>query len=372
MKLVVTVGWAARLGGGETMLLGFLRSVDRARLSLLVVFFEDGPLVQEVAGCGARTAVIRGGRLRNPRVTLRVVRELVRLLKREQPDLLLNWTPKTHVYGALAAALSRQTDRVVWWQHTIVPRTRLLDRLAGLLPARAVVCSSRCAAHIQSGRWPSRRTLVVHPGIDLPNPVAGGRPGLRERLAIVPSRQIVGLVGRLEPGKGHDRFLDVVAELRRRGLAVHGLLVGGLTPGSPTELAARLTQGIAARRLENAVTWTGQVADAGPYIEMMDVLVSVASVESFGIALVEAMARRVPVVAVAAGGPEEIIESGKSGLIVPTTDPRRIADAVETVLLHPTLRRRLADGGRERVRSQFTRERMTRDIERTVEELCAS
>jgi len=88
MKLVVTVGWAARLGGGETMLLGFLRSVDRARLSLLVVFFEDGPLVHEAAGCGARTAVIRGGRLRNPRATLRVVRELVRLLKRDRKSVV--------------------------------------------------------------------------------------------------------------------------------------------------------------------------------------------------------------------------------------------------------------------------------------------
>jgi glycosyltransferase involved in cell wall biosynthesis len=372
MKLVVTVGWAARLGGGETMLLGFLCSADQSRLSVLVVFFEDGPLVQEAAACGARTLVIRGGRLRNPRATVRVVRELARLLRREEPDLLLNWTAKTHVYGALAAALARRTDRVVWWQHTIVPRTRLLDRVAGVLPARAIVCSSRCTAHIQASRWPSRATFVVHPGIDLPRPAAGRPAVLREQLGIVPSRQIVGLVGRLEPGKGHDRFLDVIAELRRRGLAAHGLLVGGLTPGSPPELAERLRQGIAARGLDDAVTWTGQVPDAGPYIELMDVLVSVATVESFGIALVEAMARGVPVVAVAAGGPEEIIEPGKSGLLVPTSDPSRVADAVDTVLARPTLRRRLADGGRERVRSQFTRERMTRDIERTVEELCTS
>jgi glycosyltransferase involved in cell wall biosynthesis len=371
MRLVVTVGWAERLGGGETMLLGFLRSVDPSRLSILVVFFEDGPLVQEVAECGVRTIVIPGGRLRNLRATVRVVRSLARLLARERPDLLLNWTPKTHVYGALAAVLARRADRVVWWQHTVVPRTRLLDRLAGLLPARAIVCSSRCTARIQSGRWPSRPTFVVHPGIDLPEPATGGRSALREQLGIAPATPIVGLVGRLEPGKAHARFLDVIAELRRRGLDVHGLVVGGLTPGSPPELVQRLGHGIGVRGLEDAVTCTGQVADAGPYIELMDVLVSVASVESFGIALVEGMARRVPVVAVAAGGPEEIIEPGRSGLIVPTADPSRIADAVAAVLVRPTLRHRLADGGRERVRSHFTRERMTRDIERTVEELCA-
>ena len=371
MKLVVTVGWASRVGGGETMLLGFLRSVDRSRLSVLVVFFEEGPLVQEVESCGVRTTVIPGGRLRDPRATVRVVRSLARLLARERPDLLLNWTPKTHVYGALAALLARQGNRVAWWQHTIVPRTRLLDRLAGLLPAHAIVCSSRCTARVQASRWPSRPTLVVHPGVDVPE--ARGEAGsvLRERLGIAPAIPVVGLVGRLEPGKSHERFLDVIGELRRRGLAVHGLVVGGLTPGSPPELAEQLERGIAARRLEGVVSCTGQVPDAGPYIESMDVLVSVASVESFGIALVEGMARRVPVVAVAAGGPEEIIEPGRSGLLVPTADPSRIADAVATVLARPTLRQQLADGGSERVRSHFTRERMARDIERTVEELCA-
>lgn len=372
MKVVVTTAWAERLGGGETMLLAFVRSVDPTRLTVLVVFFEDGPLVEEVAAAGARTAVIRGGRLRDPRATARAVRSLARLLAREQPDLLLNWTPKTHVYGALAAVLAGRRDRVAWWQHTIVPPGRLLDRVAGVLPARAIVCSSRSTAHVQSRRWPSRPTVVVHPGISLPRPAAGEGEGLRTQLGIPSARPIVGLVGRLEPGKCHERFLDVVGALRARGLDLHALIVGGLTPGSPAELAERLRDAITTRGLADVVTWTGQVGDAGPYLGLMDVLVSVASVESFGIALVEAMARGVPVVAVAAGGPEEIIESGTSGLIVPTTEPRRIADAVEAVLVRPSLRRRLADGGRERVQAHFTAERMTRTLERTLEELCAS
>jgi glycosyltransferase involved in cell wall biosynthesis len=373
VNVVITVGWAARLGGGETMLTDFLRSIDHSRLRALVVFFEPGPLVEEVASTGARTAVIPGGRLRNVRATTRVVRLLAQLLRRERPDVVLNWTPKTHIYGALAALVARRGDRVAWWQHTIVPRTRLLDRVAGLLPARAVVCSSRSTAAVQRTRWPARRTFVVHPGIELPvRTQEPERSALRERLEIPSARRVVGLVGRLEPGKRHDRFLDVIALLRREGLDVHGLIVGGLTPGSPPELASRLEDGIAVRGLGDVMTWTGQVPDAGPYIDLMDVLVSVASVESFGIALVEAMARGVPVVAAAAGGPEEIIESGTSGLIVPTADPVELAEAVASVLARPTLRRRLVAGGSERVRTRFTRERMTRDIERALEEVCAS
>jgi glycosyltransferase involved in cell wall biosynthesis len=372
MKVLITVAWARRFGGGETMLTGFLRAVDRRRVDVQVVFFEDGPLVAEVAALGMRTLVIPAGRLRRVGTTLRAIRSLAQLLLRERPDVLLNWTPKTQIYGAAAALLVRRADRVAWWQHTIAPRGRLLDRLAGLLPARAIVCSSRCSAAVQSKRWPSRRVLVVHPGIEVP-PLAiePERCELRARLGIPTTRAIVGLVGRLEPGKQHEQFLDLIAGLRRRGLDIQGLIVGGLSPGSGPHLFAELRAGIMRRSLEDAVTLAGQVPDAGPYIELMDVLVSVTSVESFGIALLEAMARGVPVVARAAGGPEEIIEPGRSGLLVRSPRPADLVSAVELVLSRPSLRQTLRAGGSERVRTHFTSERMTRDIERALAEVCA-
>jgi glycosyltransferase involved in cell wall biosynthesis len=370
MKIVATVPWARALGGAETMLTAFLGSVDRRSLDVVVVFFEDGPLVDEVDALGHRAVVLPAGRLRQIRRTVRVVFSLARLLEAEQPDLLLNWTPKAQLLGSSAAALAHQTGRVVWWQHGVAGH-HWLDRLATLLPTRAVVCSSHYAAAAQRAVRPARPVFAVHPGVDFPPAsTSRSRTGQRARLGIPSGRRVVGLVGRLEPGKRHERFLEVVAELGRRGHAVHALVIGGGLPGSPPDPVQRLEAEVKRRSLDEVVSVTGQVADARPYIELMDVLVSLSSMESFGIAIVEAMALGVPVVATAEGGPSEIIESGRTGLLLESVSVDEVADAVQHVLSDAHLRNRLRAGARARFLSDFTAARMTAEIELLLRHLC--
>jgi glycosyltransferase involved in cell wall biosynthesis len=354
------------------MLATFLRSVDRERIQPVVAFFEQGPLVDEVVALGMEAIVIPAGRLRQPWAVVRTVNSLARLLEREQPDLLLNWMAKTHLYGAFAALATRRANRVVWWQHS-VSRRHWLDRCATLLPARAIGCSSHHAAAAQAATWPHRRVFVVHPGIDEPAR-SGDEVRLRRRkaLGIAPSRHVVGLVGRIEPGKRHELFLDVVATLVDRGLPVHGLVVGGALPGKPSQTMGQLETEVRRRGLEADVTLTGQVPDACVLIELMDVLVSLAPAEAFGIAVVEAMALGVPVIACASGGPREIIEDGESGLLLTDSRPEHVADAVQRVLDDVRLRERLSGAGVERFRSRFAAERMAADLQLAIAELGAA
>jgi len=162
----------------------------------------------------------------------------------------------------------------------------------------------------------------------------------------------------------------VVGELRRRGLPVHALVVGGPLPGSPPHLLSRLELAVGRRSLEAIVSLTGQVEDARPYIELMDVLVSLSSAESFGIALVEGMALGVPVVATASGGPAEIVDPGRSGLLLDSARVEEVADAVEQVLADGPLRDRLREGARARFRSHFTAARMAEELEALLRNLC--
>jgi glycosyltransferase involved in cell wall biosynthesis len=76
--------------------------------------------------------------------------------------------------------------------------------------------------------------------------------------------------------------------------------------------------------------------------------------EPFGIVLLEGMARGVAVVAINAGGPTEIIEDGKTGLLARSGAPEDIADTLAAVLASPELRRSLAEAGRERFLREFT------------------
>ncbi|HEX2112350.1 MAG TPA: glycosyltransferase [Gaiellaceae bacterium] len=370
-KLVVTVPWGERLGGAENMLLSFLRHADRRRFRPLVVFLQRGPFESEVRALGFETAVVEAGRLREPLKFVHAVRSLAALLRRERPDLILNWMAKTQLYGAPAAALARTADRVLWWQH-LTPDGHWLDRIATLLPSCAIGCSSRASAEAQARLGPRRPTFAVHPGVDVrsacPSPDVAG---LRQRLGIPDGRAVVGIVGRLQPWKGQDRVIEAVALLRRRGHDVHGLVVGGdahrLAPDYGRSLL-RLAQKLGVR---DEIEFAGHVEDPAPYLAVMDVLVNASIGEPFGIVLLEAMAAGVPVVAVDAGGPVEIVEAGRSGLLIASGTPTEIADAVERILTDEELARRLRASGRARVQRLFTARRMAERLQAALEGVAA-
>ena len=340
------------------MLWMFLKHVDRDRISLLVVFLQPGGFETEVSELGIPTAVVPTGRLRQAGKLAQATWMLNLLLREHQPDLLLNWSPKTQLYGSAAALLAGRADRVVWWQHG-VSKGHWIDRLATMLPTRAVGCSSHSAAQAQLTFRPRRRIFVVNPGIEPPKRLTKSElEVLRSRLEIPPTGSIVGTVGRLQPDRGQHRMLMVLASLRKRGHHVHGLVVGGNAYKLSPAYEAYLRRLVDELDLVGAVTFTGQVPDAGPYIQLMEILVNPSLGESFGIAMLEGMALGVPVVAFNGTGPAEIIDSNESGLLVPPGNEPLLAEALIQLLTDADMRRRLADGAMRRFYSRFTAQRM--------------
>ncbi len=348
MRILVTMPWGERLGGAEMMLQTLLDGARESGHELEVVFLESGPWPQQLQAAGTHVEVIRAGRLREPHRWVLAVARLARTFRRRRPDLIVNWSAKTQLYGAPAAALAGMRRRVLWWQHAI-PTGGGLDSIATMLPAIAVGCTSRTAADAQRALFPRRRTFVVAAGVPVP-PVE--EPANVPRSA--PGVQVVGLVGRLEPWKGQDRLLRAQLLLRERGYRIHTLIVGGDAYALSTAYAESLPALAARLGLAEDVTLTGQVPDAGPYIRRMDVLVNASDPEPFGIVMLEGMARGVAVVGVNGGGASEIIEDRRTGVLARSGEPAALADALEALLSSPELRASVASEGRERFLRDFT------------------
>ncbi len=391
----MTLPWGERLGGAEAMLQAVLDGAPQAGHELELVFLQEGPWPSELRQAGFRVEVIPAGHLREVHRWFATVTRLAALLRRRKPDLVLNWAAKTQLYGAPAAALAGIPGRVVWWQQGI-PDGFWLDRCATLLPARAIGCYSRAAAGAQRQLRPRRRTFVVAAGAPAParnghaqnghtengdaenchtqNEHVQNEHGQHDRmqhdrvqhdrmqngwaqaasLELPDGVPVVGIVGRLQPWKGQDRLLRAQALLRGRGHEVHLLVVGGDAYGLSTEYAESLPMLADELGLAGAVTFTGQVPDAGPYIERMDVLVNASDPEPFGIVLLEGMARAVPVVAVDSGGPSELIADRRTGVLARSGEPAALADALEVLLGAPELRRQIGQAGRARFAEEFT------------------
>ncbi len=364
MRILITVPWGERLGGAEVMLQTWLDGAGERGHELELLFLEDGSWPAELRAAGLKAEVIEAGRLRQPHRMLRCILDVTRLLRRSRPDLIVNWMGKTQLYCAPAALLAGMSGRVIWWQHEITAG-HWLDRCATLLPAKAIGCSSHAAARAQERLWPHRRTFVVAPGTRMPRSEAGTREPAHE------GPPVVGLVGRLQPWKGQDRLLEAQRLLIDRGLDVRTLIVGGDAHGLSSEYAASLPGLVARLGLADAVEMTGQVTDAGPEIERMDVLVNASDPEPFGIVLLEAMARGVAVVAVDSGGPAEIVENGVTGILAPSGEPEALADAIEPLIGSPERRRALGEAGRRRFEAEFTdaamRNRLLDQLERLAD-----
>lgn len=368
MKLVVANAWGERLGGAENHLWTLLRHLDTDRVEPVVIFLAPGTFHDEVAALGIRTELLPTRRVRHGGRFVRTARALRSLLRDERPDVTLGWGPKPQLYlGPVSASIGRAQRNV--WMLPEVPG-HPVHRIAARLPAAAVMCPSNFLRDRLANVAPSREAFVVHSGIELrPIPPRDEHEALRERLGIPPERTIVGMVARLAPVKGQDRLLRAAAVALQHGLDLQVLLVGGDAHGLAPHYEQKLRRLVSELGLEDRVTFTGHRPDPYAELSLFDVFVSAASEDGFPMAPLEAMAVGIPVVAVNAGGPSEMIEHGRSGYLVESEDPHDLARALECVTADEGLWRRLVEGGRERVRERFTAERMANELTVRLEEV---
>jgi glycosyltransferase involved in cell wall biosynthesis len=201
----------------------------------------------------------------------------------------------------------------------------------------------------------ANRVTVIHNGID-PARVARMRTveERRRELGIPADATVIGSLGRLDRAKGYEYLLQAMALFLRQLNNTH-VVIGGSGPlvGSLTDLANEL--GISKR-----VHFLGHVADPRMVLNALDIYVQPSLCEAFPIALLEASAAGLPVVASDVGGIPESVLDGETGFVVPPKDPGSLAGSIEKLLADPQLRRAMGDAGVARTRREFSLDTMVR------------
>ena len=349
--------------------MSLLRGRERAGIDAHVLFLSDGPLRAQVEAEGMPATVIDPGRFREPWRLGRAIGLTARLLRAERPDLCISWLPRVQTVLAPAAAMAGMRRKVVYFEHELT-RGGVLNRLAVMLPCAGVIANSHATLEATRAMWPHRDGRVVWPGIAPPERMpSDDLAALREQLGLPNGRPVIGIVGRLVDWKGHDRLIEACARLVARGRDVSLLIVGaeahGVDPGREDHL-----RGLVRRRgLEDRVVFTGHVDSAAPYIDLLDVLVSASDGEPFGLVLLEAMALGKAVVAVGRAGPTDIVEHGRTGLLVPEGTPDELADAIAALLDEPERRAACGQAGAARYAAYFGEERMLDEVREALRSL---
>jgi glycosyltransferase involved in cell wall biosynthesis len=184
-------------------------------------------------------------------------------------------------------------------------------------------------------------------------------------------RTVVGIVGRLAPWKGQHIFIDAMATVARTHPGVQARVIGSALFGEE-EYAENLGQQVSALDLSHVVQFGGFSHDVARELADLTVAVHASTVpEPFGQVVVEAMACGVPIVAANAGGPAEIIEQGRDGLLVPPGDPDALAAAVIQLLDDADLRTRLAESAARKAQ-RYRPERIAAEVEQVYASVLAS
>jgi glycogen synthase len=191
------------------------------------------------------------------------------------------------------------------------------------------------------------RVVVIHNGIDPELFRATDRRDSLDRLGV--RSPYVLFVGRITDQKGIFHLLDA-AERLPSGVQV---VLCASAPDTP-EIEERLRRAVAGRP---GVKWINEMVP----VDVVTQLYSHAAVfccpsvyEPFGLINLEAMACQAPVVASAVGGILEVVEDGKTGVLVPPADPVALAAALDRVLGNPALGRAMGQAGRRRVEEKFS------------------
>ncbi|MBV9207752.1 MAG: glycosyltransferase family 4 protein [Actinobacteria bacterium] len=349
VRVMLVVPSAKRAGGGDVWLESLLAGLVTHGIETTVVFEEHGELLSHATRCGHATAVLDAAVGSQPGGLRRLAEPLASLIGSDRPQVTVFWSPRAQVYGAAAHRMAGRPGRTAWVQH-VMPSRFWLHRAASEAPSDLVICVSRAVQARQEELYPWCRTAVVCPGLSMPAGVLS-RSAARSALGHE-GGTLIGVVGRIEPWKGQDIAVQMLAALPAGigSLALIGERRSAIWPefADHVETLAR-NLGVSAD-----VIFAGHVREAAAYLRALDVLVCASREEGFGLAALEAMAGGVPVVATRCGGPEDLVEHEVTGLLTAPEDPAALARAVRRVLADPDLAGRVTAGAKLLHRRQFT------------------
>jgi glycosyltransferase involved in cell wall biosynthesis len=320
---------------------------------------EYVPKLKEEGFCWVHWAVVR--RSLNPVPELIATLCLASIYQREQPQIVHHFTIKPNFYGSIAALLARR-DKVI---NTFTGLGFLFSEHPLAIGLRSSVLPLAKLAFRASKGWsvfqnrqdletclrlrlvlPERVVVIDGSGIDTRkfHPNHDSPPDNHEHPTVVL------MAARLLWDKGVREFVEAARVLKARGLQVEFWLAGKPDNGNPMCVPEEFLK---EWREEGLINWLGHRDDMPNLLQQVDIAVLPSYHEGVPRFLLEAAACGLPLVATDIEGCRVVVRDGVNGFLVPVKDPYALADAIETLIKKPELRRQMGIASRKIVEAEF-------------------
>lgn len=351
------------IGGAERMLLGVLRNLDATRFESIVCCIQDrGELADEVESLGIPVHAL--GLMERGGFDRQVVPALRRLIREQKVELVHSHLYHANLYGRLAAwrehipiiaSVHNTYTRHKWHRHLI---NRLLARLTFRITAGSADVERDILNH---DRVAPEKVVRLPNSIDLDRVATSLSPAAaKQQLGFGPTDLVIATVGRMEEQKGHAFLLDAFAVLRQRpeldGMPLRLLVVGD------GRLKAATKQRATELRIAGACRFPGSIKDLADIYRAIDVFVMPSLWEGLSLAMLEAMAADLPMVATDVGGARDVLGDGVRGMLVPPGDAGALAQATCGLLVDAERRTAMAESGSRHVRENYSVAALSRQL----------
>jgi L-malate glycosyltransferase len=285
--------------------------------------------------------------------------ELAGRLRAFQADVIHTHMSSAHSYGALL--------RTLWRVPTVATAHARHFQLHWTFNDKVIAPSRSTAAYHRRVNWIPARKLVVIPNfIDAASRPTGteARATARARLDLDPDVLAIGSVADITAGKRPADLVEAARPLLEQGavLAIAGAELD-------TAEAARVRA--AGQGLEDRVRLLGRRTDIAEILPAFDIFALASEREEMPMAVLEAMAAALPVIAVDVGGMDELVIEGETGFVIGPRDVPALADRLNRLASAPELRTRLGAAGRQRALDVFGREPIVDRLEAVLREAAA-
>lgn len=362
------------IGGAQETVRTLAAHLPRVGRPTVVCTFRDGPLRREIEALGVPVEILperRHSVLALPSFLAEVAhrrRELLALVERHRVGVIQ--TQGLGTLDFLVMTLRHRGRPQVWWtiqnadflvraehlpRHRWLLRPkrtvhRLLYRLGGRVVNGIIAVSDETAASFRRnvGDAGGRITVVCN-AVDVERyPASVDRQAMRRRLGLTAEDHAMTMVGTFKRQKGHRYLIEAADPVSSCFPGLRILLVGD------GELAGEIRSQVEAAGIGDRVRFLGSRRDIPEILAASDSFVLPSLWEGLPVALVEAMASRLPVIATAVSGTRQVVIDGETGWVVPPGDPQALTDAVAQLLSNPARARAMAAAGRDRVARSFS------------------
>lgn len=333
-------------GGLERVVIDLARAQAAAGHDCQVIcLYDKGGLAGELEAVGVPVIAAE----KRDGADLRAIGRIRSALRAHRTQVLHSHNGIPHYY-AMVAALGLGVRRVVNTRHgmgDVNPSSRrewLFKQSMRLTDVAVAVSEAAGKRLADTGTVPASKLQVIPNGIgvgrfQLRNDAA--RQELARGLGLAPETRLVGFVGRLNWAKDLETMVAAFAQVRAQRDDVALVLIG--EGGERAAVEAAITE----TGLEHAVFLLGDRSDVPQLLPAFTLFAMSSISEGYSIALLEACASALPIVATQVGGNGEIVTDGSNGLIVPARDPRALGQAMLTVLDDPERAQRMGLAGRD-------------------------